>query len=149
MAKALTADEPKTLAAEDAAEEIAEDAVAVLLVDDDRETLMWMEELLRGHGLRLLTAESGERALELFEEEHIDIVVSDERMDGMTGTELLREVRQRFPHVRRALHTAHPTSEVMLAAINDGQVHRALSKPSPPEELRGAVLQLVAGILEG
>jgi DNA-binding NtrC family response regulator len=100
---------------------------AILYVDDERENLA----VFRRHfdeEFRLLTATSAAEALGMLSAEAgagrgIGVVVSDERMPGMTGTDLLAEVERRWPTIGRILLTAYSDRELLLAAIQRGHVH--------------------------
>src|SRR3954468_17636515 len=89
---------------------------AILYVDDDAPNLdlfrRWFDEQFR-----VLTAGSGPQALELLEKEEVGLVISDQRMDPMTGIELLARVEQHWSSATRVLLTAYSDRELLLAAI--------------------------------
>lgn len=107
----------------------------ILCVDDEPHILSSLMRLLRNTGHRLLTAESGAAALGMLEADQIDLLISDMRMPGMSGAELMQTARQRWPHITRLLLTGHADVSATIAAINDGQVHRYLTKPWSDAEL--------------
>lgn len=111
----------------------------VLCVDDEPSILSAMRRLFRSSGHRILTAESGAAALALLESEPIDLIISDMRMPMMTGAELLLQVRSRWPEVTRLLLTGYADIDSTISAINDGQIHRYISKPWKDSEILDTV----------
>jgi len=111
----------------------------VLLVDDENEILEALAlQLSRDH--KVLTAENGDDALRVLADHGpIAAVISDLRMPGMDGVELLRRVQLEYPDTTRVLHTAQSDLNAAIAAINDGGVYRYLSKPVKSDELRATV----------
>ena len=116
----------------------------VLLVDDESAILETLSlQLRRDH--KVLLAGSGAEALRLLAESGpVAAVISDLRMPGMDGVELLRRVQLEYPDTTRVLHTAQNDLHSAIAAINDGGVYRYLAKPVDGEELRSAVREAVA-----
>jgi response regulator RpfG family c-di-GMP phosphodiesterase len=115
----------------------------VLLVDDESAILEALSlQLRRDH--KVLTAESGDEALSLLAEQGpVAAVISDLRMPGMDGVELLRRVQLEYPDTTRVLHTAQSDLNAAISAINDGGVYRYLAKPVKTEELRATVQDAV------
>jgi DNA-binding NtrC family response regulator len=105
----------------------------ILFVDDDENILSALQRTLRPMSAEweVACATSGAEALKILEERPIDIVVSDMRMAGMNGDELLREVRIRYPSLVRISFSGQMDEE--LAA---GTVHRILPKPIDGETLK-------------
>lgn len=99
----------------------------VLYVDDERSNRLVFEQSLSE--FNVMTAESGERALELLAEHDFAVVVTDMRMPGMSGEELLRIAKERHPEVIRMVVTAHKDVGPILRAINEGLVARYIIKP--------------------
>jgi response regulator RpfG family c-di-GMP phosphodiesterase len=117
----------------------------VLLVDDDETLLTALSRLLRPDGVRVLTANGGERALDLLESEGgaVGVVVSDYAMPNMNGADLLRAVRLRWPDATRMLATGNADLAAAARAVNEGQVARLILKPCDPDQFR----ELVGGAL--
>lgn len=113
----------------------------VLCVDDEPNILSAMRRLFRGTGYRILTAEGGAQALEIFACEQVDLIISDMRMPGMNGAELLEQVRQRWPGTTRLLLTGYADVTSTIAAINQGQIYRYITKPWSDEEILLTVRQ--------
>ena len=116
---------------------------AILAVDDDPQVLAAVRRDLRSHyrtTYAVLGATSGEEALSTIRElkargDSLAIVVSDQRMPGMQGTDLLAQAREVYPLARRVLLTAYSDIEAAIKAINAAHVDHYLSKPwDPPEE---------------
>ncbi|MFZ4438427.1 MAG: PAS domain S-box protein [Syntrophales bacterium] len=101
----------------------------ILLVDDEPNVLSALTRVLRNSPYQLLTASSGNQALAIMETTTIKVIVSDEQMVGMQGSELLAEVQRRFPNTVRLMLTGHGTLEASMRAMNEGQVYRFLIKP--------------------
>src|SRR5262249_56925496 len=88
------------------------------------------------------------QALRLLDRERIDLVVSDLDMPTMSGLDLINRIRISFPHVVRILLTGRGTLDAALRAINDGEVHRFLTKPWDEEELRTTIAQALERLEE-
>jgi diguanylate cyclase (GGDEF)-like protein len=110
----------------------------VLLVDDKLEILLPYRGLLADE-FDVHIAGSAEEAQLQFAQRQIDILVTDQRMPGMTGVELLEWVLAHYPHTQRLLWTGYPDLEEAAAAVNRGQVFRYLFKPPDLEELRNGL----------
>lgn len=110
----------------------------ILVVDDEAGIRSVMRRMLSEDGL-VATAECGHDALAMLEQGPTDVVVSDFRMPGMTGIQLLDAVRRRFPDTARVLMSANCDIESATDAINDGLVSRFVLKPWRDEELRTVV----------
>jgi len=89
--------------------------------------------------LILLAAKSGLHAVQVLEEQHVDLVVSDQMMPGMDGVRLLELVRDRWPHCQRVLFTGHASSDVVLGAVNRGGVTKVLTKSMHPVAIRDEI----------
>lgn len=110
----------------------------VLYVDDQEGNLVVFKASLKKFA-DITTASSGAEALGLLERGEYPIIISDQKMPGMTGSEFLAEVRRRWPDTVRMLLTAYSDFDAVVAAINDGQVSRFLSKPWERQDLIGAI----------
>jgi serine/threonine protein kinase len=122
----------------------------LLLVDDDEENLQALRRTFRSAYNLFFTSDPRE-AMRLVEENVIHVVVSDQRMPGMTGVELLTEAGRIRPGLLKVITSALSDSSTLLSAINVAGIHRYVVKPWQPEELRRVVDDLVsekAGTLE-
>ncbi len=115
----------------------------ILAVDDDASVLEAVVQDLRrkyGQTYRILRAGSGQAALDTCAQlkernDTVALIVSDQRMPGMAGVELLERVQQTYPQARRVLLTAYADTEAAIRAINTARIHYYLTKPwDPPEE---------------
>jgi len=115
----------------------------ILLVDDEANVLSALTRALIDDPYEILTASGGRQALEIMEGKNIKAIVSDERMIGIQGSELLAEVRQRSPHTVRILLTGHATLEAAMRAVNVGEIYRFFAKPWDDTQLRFALMSAV------
>jgi class 3 adenylate cyclase len=109
-------------------------ADTVLLVDDEPRVLDSLEALL-ALDFRVLRAERPDAALAALAAEPVAVIVSDQRMPGMTGTELLARSREVAPDTVRVLLTAFTDADALMASINAAHIYRFLLKPWDPREL--------------
>jgi len=108
---------------------------AILYVDDERANLDLFSRSF-DEEFRVMTAASGVIALEILEaEKGVGVLVSDQRMDPMTGIDLLTRAAARWPDVTRVLLTAYSDRELLLQAIQLGKVHDYVLKPWSREDL--------------
>jgi response regulator RpfG family c-di-GMP phosphodiesterase len=99
-------------------------------VDDEANILNALTRLLRKESYHLLTARDGSAALKLLEENHdIHLVISDQRMPGMNGTEFLAEARKRHPEIIRIVLTGYTEVDAITEAINKGHIYKFILKP--------------------
>ncbi|MBF4558461.1 response regulator [Pseudomonas sp. p50] len=116
----------------------------VLLVDDEESILNSLRRLLRGQPYNVLLATSGAQALEILAQQPIDLVMSDARMPNMDGATLLAYVHLHYPHTTRIMLTGYADPSAIIKAINEGQIHRYISKPWHDEELLLTLRQSLA-----
>jgi len=109
---------------------------SVLFVDDDANVLQGLRRMLRPFRDEWYTAfaNTGEAALTLLEKEYYDVIVSDTKMPGMNGVELLREAQQRYPGMIRIGLSGHSDEELALQSTKT--THQQLAKPCNAETLR-------------
>jgi thioredoxin reductase (NADPH) len=131
---------------------------AILAVDDEPSVLAAVARDLRrqfGERYRIVRAGSGQEALEALaelrrREEAVALMIADQRMPGMEGTELLKRAREIFPDAKRALLTAYADTQAAIAAINDVGLDYYLLKPwDPPEESLYPVVEDLLATWEG
>lgn len=111
---------------------------ALLVVDDEPQILTAVEDLLEDD-FRIFTATDGASALEVLEREDVWVILSDQRMPGMSGDEFLRRARERS-EATRVLITGYTDISALVRAVNVGQIHAYVSKPWNPVELRTILL---------
>ena len=108
----------------------------ILLVDDEESILNSLRRLLRGQPFDVVLAGGGAQALEIMATRPIDLVMSDARMPGMDGAQLLAEVHRLYPTTSRILLTGYADLPTIIKAINEGQIHRYIGKPWNDDELK-------------
>lgn len=116
-------------------------AHTVLLVDDDPNLLAALQRGLRREPFEVLVADGPDSAFVILAERAVDVIVSDERMPGMPGTEFLGRVRQQYPQAIPMMLTGQGDLEVAMAAINTGEVYRFFTKPCDPRDLAVSIRQ--------
>ena len=111
----------------------------MLIVDDESDNLDLLYRTFRRE-FQVLRAESGGQALELLSTEgEVAVIISDQRMPEMKGTEFLSKTVPQFPDTVRIILTGFTDVEDLVEAINAGQVYRYITKPWDPEELKSVV----------
>ncbi len=110
----------------------------ILVVDDEQDNLDAFRFNFR-KTFDILTAGGGAEALQILEDKEVAVVITDQRMPKMTGVELLREVRSRQPEAVGIILTAFTDVDVLIEAINLGQVYRYITKPWDAKEVRGVL----------
>ncbi|MGE5235416.1 MAG: sensor histidine kinase [Acidobacteriota bacterium] len=110
----------------------------ILYVDDDPANLTVLEAACAGE-FTVITAPSGRAALELLHEREIAVLLADQRMPEMSGTELLEAVREAYPDTVRILVTAYSDLSAAVGAVNRGQIRHYISKPWDPDHLRAVL----------
>ena len=107
----------------------------LLLVDDEPSILASLKRLFRREGYRILTAESGAAGLDQLAAEPVGVIVSDARMPGMSGGELLGKVREMHPEVVRIMLSGYTDLKAVTTAVNRGELFSFLTKPWSDDEL--------------
>ena len=106
----------------------------ILIVDDEPDILLSLKGLLR-RDFELHTAESGEQALEILRDHSIHVIMTDQRMPGMTGVELMNQAKIAHPEAVRIVFTGYADIKAVVEAINTGGLFRYITKPWDPDEL--------------
>lgn len=110
-------------------------AYKIMVVDDEPANLRLLERLFR-RDYEVITAASGAEALRLLEQHNVALLITDQRMPGMTGIELLKRTAAIRPHMVRMILTGYTDVTSVVEAINCGQVYQYVTKPWNNEELR-------------
>ena len=113
----------------------------VLCVDDEENILHSLKRLLRKEGYRLLTATSGAEGLKILKENDVHLVISDQRMPEMSGTEFLAQVKENYPDVIRIVLTGYTEVDSITASINKGHIYKFILKPWNDQNLKLEVKQ--------
>src|ERR671928_891788 len=107
----------------------------MMIVDDEPANLRLLERLFR-RDYQVLTAASGAEALKLLEQHDVALLITDQRMPGMTGIELLKRTAPLRPHMVRIILTGYTDVNALVEAVNCGQVYKYVTKPWSNDELR-------------
>ena len=115
----------------------------VLLVDDDTSLLQLLAMRISSRGYRVISAESGQQALDYLSQHKVDVVLTDLRMEQVDGLALLQKVQQLYPRLPVIMMTAHGSIPDAVAATREG-VFAFLTKPIDKDELFDSLEQAVA-----
>lgn len=110
----------------------------LLIVDDQQEILNSLQRLFKLH-YHVLTAASGQEALEILQEQEIAVILSDQRMPGMDGVSFLRAAMELQPEAVRLLITGYADIEATVDAVNEAKIYQYISKPFEPDDLKKIV----------
>ncbi len=110
----------------------------LLVVDDEEAITSSIADLFRSR-YQVITAQSAEEALQRLETTDFDVIISDQRMPNMTGTELFARIATTKPETTRILLTGYADLESVVAAVNQGQIYSYLTKPWKSGELEASV----------
>jgi DNA-binding NtrC family response regulator len=113
----------------------------VLLLDDEPNVTAGLKRALHNEPWKILTAATVGGAFDILAREPVDIIVSDERMPGMSGSQFLAETRKKYPNAIRMILSGQADLEAAVHAINEGEVYRFLLKPCNPADLRITIRQ--------
>jgi EAL domain-containing protein (putative c-di-GMP-specific phosphodiesterase class I)/ActR/RegA family two-component response regulator len=111
----------------------------LLLVDDDVNILGTLHRLFRRDNYRVLTAASPAEAFELLALYHVQVILCDQKMPVMNGTEFLSKVKEMYPDTMRIILSGYTGVETVLDSINRGAIYRFYTKPWNDTELRDNV----------
>lgn len=112
----------------------------VLLVDDEERILRSLGLLLRMQ-YQVFATSDGYEALDILKREKIHVLISDQRMPIMSGSELLRQAKDVAPDTIRILLTGYADADAALDSVNEGEIFRYITKPWGPKELRDTIAQ--------
>ncbi len=113
----------------------------LLLVDDEESVLSSLRRLLRRAGYKIVVARNGEEGLARLGEHDVDVILSDQRMPGMTGVEFLRRAKELYPDTMRLVLSGYTELQSITDAINEGAIYKFLTKPWDDERLAGHVAE--------
>jgi len=117
----------------------------ILVVDDEPRSLELMRRILRPIA-DVRTADSAEEAWEILQEQEFDLLITDQRMPGTQGVDLLSRVAEREDTLGRILLTGYTDLASITDAINLGQVHGYLRKPCDPDDVVDRVEMVLARV---
>ena len=116
----------------------------VLFVDDEDKILRSLKRGLLDEPYNTIFANSGKEALDILKQKKVHVLVTDMRMPEMSGLELLKTVREKYPQIVRMVLSGYTQITTLLTAINQGEIYRYITKPWKLEEefmpaVRGAI----------
>jgi DNA-binding NtrC family response regulator len=107
---------------------------SILIVDDDKDLRSILGDILADEGYQIVLADSGEQALERLERQHVNLVLTDLKMPGMSGQQLFEACSRRYPTLPVVILTAHGTVDEALDMIRDG-AYDYIAKPYNTQDL--------------
>jgi YesN/AraC family two-component response regulator len=116
----------------------------ILCIDDEENILSALRRLLRGEDYKVITAVGGIEGLKLLEENEVHLIISDQRMPAMSGTEFFAIARERFPEAIRIILSGYTDVDAITDSINRGHIYKLLLKPWNDETLKLEVKQALA-----
>ncbi len=111
----------------------------MLIVDDEPNSIASLARLLRREGYRVLTAGSGQDGLELLAVEKVHVIIADQRMPGMTGTQFLGIAKELYPDTVRIILSGFTDLEVVTDCVNQGEIFKFMTKPWNEAELKANI----------
>ena len=108
----------------------------LLFVDDEEGVLHALRRIFLDENYQIFTASSGDKALAIMEKTKIHLIISDHRMPGMTGAELLKEIKLKWPETIRIMLTGYADVQSIIGAVKEGAVYKFITKPWNEEDLR-------------
>jgi DNA-binding NtrC family response regulator len=109
---------------------------SILLVDDEQGVISALKRVLMDQSYEIFTANSGTEGLNIMKSNRIKLVISDERIPGMSGTEFLTTVNNLFPSTIRIMLTGHANIQSAMNAVNSGEIYRFFAKPWDDLEIK-------------
>lgn len=113
----------------------------ILCLDDEQNILNSLRRLLRKEGYKLLLASNGEEAFKLLAENEVHLVISDQRMPEMNGTEFLAKVKEQYPDILRIILTGYTDVDSITESINKGHIYKFFLKPWNDQNLKLEIRQ--------
>jgi PAS domain S-box-containing protein/diguanylate cyclase (GGDEF)-like protein len=113
----------------------------LLLVDDEENIVASLKRLLRRDGYHIITATSAAEGLQRLAEHEVDVIVSDQRMPGMTGVEFLHRAKALYPQTVRMVLSGYTELQSIIDAVNEGAIYKFLTKPWDDTLLRSHIAE--------
>lgn len=117
----------------------------VLLIDDEPANLRLLRRVL-GQDYDTLLAENGQDGLNILAQEHVSLIITDQRMPGLTGVQVLAEALRIQPDAVRILLTGYTDIQALIDAINSGQIYKYVQKPWDAEDLKLTVKRAIESL---
>ncbi|MEC4675323.1 MAG: response regulator [Nitrospirota bacterium] len=109
---------------------------SILIVDDEVNVISSLKRALIDEPYEIFTANSGIEGIEVLRNNRIKVIISDERMPGMSGAEFFSKVKEIYPDTVRIMLTGHASIESAMKAVNSGEIYRFFKKPWDDIELK-------------
>ena len=106
----------------------------ILYVDDEKDNLTVFNSAFRRE-YEVYLASSGQEGLEILKKHEINVIITDQRMPEMTGSEFFKIVHEKHPHIVRIIMSGYSDMNALISSVNDGEIFRYVSKPWEREEL--------------
>jgi DNA-binding NtrC family response regulator len=117
----------------------------VICIDDDPPVLSAIRRLLRHEPFEVITTVEPQEVIDLVSSREVSLIIADQRMPSMLGTELLKTIRQRSPRTIGVILTGHADLSDIAGAMNDGAVDRLIRKPWDDQDFRSMIRVLLNG----
>jgi len=111
----------------------------ILVVDDEEDILELMTSALKNKDHTILTAKSGEEALEKLKADEVNLVISDQQMSNMDGLSLLKKIKSEYPDIITIMLTGYAKVDTAMDAINEAGVYKFFAKPCSIENIQTTV----------
>jgi CheY-like chemotaxis protein len=115
----------------------------VLCVDDEVSVLNSLARLLRDEPYDLVTTNSPRQALECVKQRYVSVLISDQRMPTMQGTEILKATRESSPTTRRIMLTGYADMDAVAEAVNQAEIQRLIPKPWNDDQLKETIRSML------
>ena len=115
----------------------------ILIVDDEENIIKSLNRLLRMDGYRILTALSGEEGYKILKENNVQLIISDQRMPGMSGTDFLERVKNDFPDIIRTILSGYTDVDSITESINKGNIFKFFLKPWNDQNIKLEIKQCI------
>jgi len=115
------------------------DKNVILCVDDEVNILKSLERVLKAPDCRVFSASTPQQGLDILEKEEVDLVIVDQRMPTMTGSEFIRRVKEKYPRISRLMLSGFSDFDSLVKAVNEGEIFRFIAKPWKNDELKEIV----------
>ena len=111
----------------------------LLIVDDERPILTALQRMLADEGYRIFTAASAGEGLEILARNVVQVILSDQRMPEMSGSEFLSRAKVLYPDTVRMILSGYAELDTVIQAVNEGAIYKFFSKPFDMEQLRSQI----------
>ncbi|HWQ26871.1 MAG TPA: response regulator [Chlorobaculum sp.] len=117
--------------------------IVVLFVDDESDTINALKRFLRKEPFRKIFVDSGDEALKVLEEGNVDILVTDALMPNMSGPELIRLAKSRYPDIICLLVTGSNDVDQIVKSVGSSNIFGFIVKPIEPEPFKKSITEAV------